>query len=104
MKPLTKEHIIKNSKPHGMSLNGIGVYKDARQYTETIGEYTLSIVGGCSGLYGDFRNTFEVALIDESTGKFVTGKYSPSTKSDDVLGYATIDEINDLYFNIPRKG
>jgi hypothetical protein len=104
MKPLTKEYIIEKSKPHGMSLNGIGLYKDARQYTETIGEYTLSIVGGCSGLYGDFRNTFEVALIDESTGKFVTGKYSSSTKSDDVLGHATIDEINDLYFNIPRKG
>jgi hypothetical protein len=102
MKPLTKEYIIKNSKPHGMSLNGISDYKNARQYTETIGEYTLSIVGGCSRLYGDFRNTFEVALIDKSTGKFVTGKYSPSTKSDDVLRYATIDEINDLYFNIPR--
>ena len=104
MKPLTKEYIIKNSKPHGMSLNGISDYKNARQYTETIGEYTLSIVGGCGRLYGDFRNTFEVALIeiDKSSGKFVTSKYSPSTKSDNVLRYATIDDINDLYFNIPR--
>jgi hypothetical protein len=103
MKPLTKTYIIKNSRPHPISRNG-GVYENARQYVEQIGEYSLSIVGGCRGLYGDFRNTFEVALIDESTGKFVTGKYSSSTKSDDVLGHATIDEINDLYFNIPRKG
>lgn len=102
MKPLTKEYIIKNSKPHGMDLNGIESYKNARQYTEKVGRYTLSIVGGCSKLYGDFKNTFEVALIDEDAGKFVTGKFCPGTKSDDVLEYANIDEINDLYFNIPR--
>jgi hypothetical protein len=102
MKPLTKEYIIEKSKPHRMDLNGITDYKNARQYTEKVGRYTLSIVGGCSKLYGDFKNTFEVALIDESDSKFVTGKFSSSTKSDDVLGYATIDEINDLYFNIPR--
>jgi hypothetical protein len=53
-------------------------------------------------LYGNFKNTFEVALIDDNTGEFVTGKFSSSTKSDDVLGHANIDEINDLYFNIPR--
>ena len=102
MKPLTKEYIIHNTKPHGMDLNGIESYKNARQYTEKVGRYTLSIVGGCSKLYGDFKNTFEVALIDEDAGKFVTGKFCPGTKSDDVLGYANIDEINDLYFNIPR--
>jgi len=102
MKPLTKEHIINNSKPDGLGLAGIPNYKNARQYTEKIGNYTLSIIGGCGGLYGDFKNTFEVALIDDNNGEFVTGKYSPSTKSDNVLGYATIDEINDLYFNIPR--
>jgi hypothetical protein len=102
MKPLTKEHIIQNSKPHGMASSGLPNYRNARQYTEKVGNYTLSIVGGCDGLYGNFKNTFEVALIDDNNGEFVTGKYSSSTKSDDVLGYATIDEINDLYFNIPR--
>jgi hypothetical protein len=103
MKPLTKEHIIQNSKPHPISLGGIPSYRNARQYTEEIGDYTLSIVGGVEGLYGKFKNTFEVALIDNSNGEFVTGKYSNSTKSDDVMGYANIDEINDLYLNIPRK-
>jgi hypothetical protein len=102
MKTLTKEHIINNSKPHGLALSGLPNYSNARQYTEKIGNYTLSIVGGCSGLYGNFKNTFEVALIDDNTGEFVTGKFSSSAKSDDVLGHANIDEINDLYFNIPR--
>jgi len=102
MKPLTKEHIIQNSKPHGMASSGLQNYRNARQYTEKVGNYTLSIVGGCDGLYGNFKNTFEVALIDDNNGEFVTSKYSSGTKSDDVLGHATIDEINDLYFNIPR--
>lgn len=100
MKPLTIEHIIKNSKPHPTSLMG-GEYKSARQYVEQVGDYTLSIVGGGQGLYGNFKNSFEVALIDNVNGDFVTGKYS--SKGDDVLGWAGIDDINEIYFNIPRK-
>lgn len=100
MKPLTKEYIIQNSKPHAMALSGIGDYKNARQFVEKIGDYTLSIVGGCHSLYGNFENSFEVALIDNTSGDFVTGKYS--SKGDDVLGYANIDDINEIYFNIPR--
>jgi hypothetical protein len=76
MKPLTKEHIIKNSKPHGMSLNGIAGYKNARQYTETIGEYTLSIVGGCSGLYGDF-----IIVTEEQLGSIIN-RLKPINESD----------------------
>lgn len=102
MRPLTKEYIIHNSKPHSLALGGVDEYKSARQFIDNIGNYTLSIVGGAKGLYGDFKNTFEVALIDNEIGNFVTGKYSNNIKSDDVMGYATIDEINELYFNIPR--
>jgi hypothetical protein len=98
MKPLTIEHIIKNSKPHHTSSWRGG---NSRQFTESIGDYLLSIVGGGVGLYGDFEENFEVALIDNTTGNFVTGKYS--SRGDDVLGYATIEEINEVYFNIPRK-
>jgi hypothetical protein len=102
MKPLTKEYIIKNSKPHSLALSGDRRYKNARQFSENIGNYTLSIVGGANGLYGDFENTFEVALIDNDNNKFVTGMYVSDSKFDDIMGYATIDEINELYFNIPR--
>ena len=98
MRPLTAKHIIKNSEPHPTASMRGG---DARTYREEIGDYILSIVGGGQGLYGNFKNTFEVALIDSTTGDFVTGAYSK--RGDDVLGWATIDEINELYYNIPRK-
>lgn len=98
MKPLTIEYIRKNSKPHPLSfIKG----EDARMYREFIGDYVLSIVGGGTGLYGDFINDFEVALIDQDSGDFVTSAYS--SRGDDVMGYSTIDEINELYYNIPRK-
>ena len=98
MRPLTAEHIIKKSKPHPTAIVREG---DARIYREEIGDYILSIVGGGQGLYGDFKNTFEVALIDSTTGDFVTGAYSK--RGDDVLGWASIDEVNELYYNVPRK-
>ena len=98
MRPLTAEHIIKNSEPHPTASMRGG---DARTYREEIGDYILSIVGGGQGLYGDFINSFEVALIDSTTGDFVTGAYT--RRGDDVLGWASIDEINELYYNIPRK-
>ncbi|MEI6371570.1 MAG: hypothetical protein WCO49_17965 [Nostocales cyanobacterium ELA608] len=98
MRPLTAEHIRKNSEPHPTASMRGG---DARVYREEIGDYILSIVGGGQGLYGDFINSFEVALIDSTTGDFVTGVYS--NRGDDVLPYASIDEINSLYYNIPRK-
>jgi len=98
MRPLTVEHIIKKSRPHPTAEMRAG---DARMYREEIGDYILSIVGGGQGLYGDFKNTFEVALIDSTTGDFVTGAYT--RRGDDVLGWASIDEINELYYNIPRK-
>jgi len=98
MKPLTIENIRKKSKPHPTASMRGG---DAKMYREYVGDYILSIVGGGQGLYGDFVNTFEVALIDTITGDFVTSKYS--SRGDDVLGWASIDEINEIYYNIPRK-
>jgi hypothetical protein len=97
MKPLTIEHIVKNSEPHPTAIMRAG---DSRVYREEIGDYILSIVGGGTGLYGDFIDTFEVALIDSITGNFITGLYSQ--RGDEVLGWASIDEINELYYNIPR--
>ncbi len=95
MRLLTTEILKNEAKVHPL---GSGY-----QYTEKIGDYTLSIVGGTSGLYGNFKTDFEVALIDNTDGRFVTGMYSKRGESDGVLAYASIDEINDLYLNIPRK-
>jgi hypothetical protein len=95
MRLLTKEILKNEAKPHQL---GSGY-----QFTEKIGDYTLSIVGGVLGLYGDFETDFEVALIDDTTDDFVTGFFCKRGESTGVLAYATIDEINDLYLNIPRK-
>lgn len=93
MKPLTAEFIKRKSRAHP--------YRNGRMFTMEIGNYILSIVGGAMGLYGDFENDFEVALIDKDTNKFVTSFFAK--RGDDVLPYATINEINDLYYNIPRS-
>lgn len=93
MKPLTVDFIKQNSRIHPI---GRG-----KMFTMEIGDFILSIVGGRQGLYGDFDETFEVALMIKNTNNFVTSYYA--RRGDDVLPYATIEEINDLYFNIPRK-
>jgi hypothetical protein len=95
MRLLTHEILIAEAKIHSSYFGGF-------QFTEKIGDYTLSIVGGNSGLYGDFINDYEVALIDNTDGRFVTGLYGPRGESDGVMAYANIEEINELYFNIPR--
>lgn len=94
MRLLTKEILKNEAKPHTL---GSGYH-----FTEKIGDYTLSIVGGVPGLYGDFVTDFEVALIEDTTGRFVTGLYARRGESAGVMAYATIDEINELYLNIPR--
>lgn len=93
MKPLTIDFIKRKSRLHPVGREG-------RMYTMEIGNYLLSIVGGGIGLYGDFETSFEVAVIDKDSNKFVTSFFA--RRGDDVLPFATIDEINDLYFNIPR--
>lgn len=95
MRLLTKEILQEEAIIHPLG-NGY-------QYTEEIGDYTLSIVGGNRGLYGDFKTNYEVALIDNSDGRFVTGMYTKRGESYGVMAYASIDEINELYLNIPRK-
>ncbi len=61
----------------------------------------ISIVGGRPGLYGDFENDFEIAIIDSETREFITKKYFPEL-NDDVMGYMTCEEtekiVNDLLF------
>lgn len=94
MRLLTKDILKNEAKPHPL---GSGYH-----FTERIGDYTFSIVGGVHGFYGDFSTDFEVALIDNTDGRFVTGLYGRRGESDGVMGYATIDEINELYLNIPR--
>ena len=52
----------------------------------------FSIVGGCSGLYGNFIDTFELAIFNQETGEFITKFFCPDA-SDDVVGYMPKEKL-----------
>jgi hypothetical protein len=55
--------------------------------------FKISIVGG-DNLYGDFENTFEIAIIDQF-GNFVTKQYVDGL-NDDVIGYYSVKKTEEL--------
>jgi hypothetical protein len=52
--------------------------------------YKISVVGGGRGLYGDGETTFEVAMFDRMGEMITLGE------NDQVIGWQTIDEINEI--------
>lgn len=52
--------------------------------------YKISVVGGHIGLYGDGETTFEVAMFDR------VGEMIMLSEHDQVLGWQTIEEINEI--------
>jgi len=66
----TYQDILDKAKPHGISENGKHTLIETQ-------DHKVSIVGGRMGLYGDFVNTFEVAIIRNSDGEFVSGEFFP---------------------------
>lgn len=69
------------------------------QSTIQVGEYTVSVVGGRVGLYGDFINTFELAIFNKERD-FVT-KDLVSSADDDVIGWLDKEELMDIINQIP---
>jgi hypothetical protein len=55
------------------------------------GGYELSIVGGAMGLYGDGKDTFEVAIFADSTGDMIT-----LPNDDTVQGWVTMEQVVSL--------
>lgn len=92
---ITVENIIEWSKPHPLEGG-----KMTRVYND---EIEFSIVGGRSGLYGDFENDFEVAILDRKTGDFRTRFFKPEL-SDDVIGYMSKDDVVEFLNQILGKG
>ena len=92
---ITVENIIEWSKPHPLDGG-----KMTRIYND---EIEFSIVGGRSGLYGDFENDFEVAVIDRKNGEFVTRFFKPEL-SDDVIGYMKKEDLEEFVNQIFKKG
>ena len=81
----TIEDIIKNKKPHPFK---------GYKWTNNYGPWILSVVGGDGSLYGDFEETFEVAIIDGRTGNFVTRLFYGG--SEDVLAYLPRHEVTKI--------
>ncbi len=75
----------------------------ARQTYMTDGKIGLSIVGGAQGLYGDFKDDFEIAIMDSETGDFVTKYYLPEA-NDDVVGYLSSEALTSLANTLFPKG
>lgn len=88
---VTIEDIISISESHG-PLGGKRSILD-------LGEYKISIVGGRQGLYGDFIDTFEVAIIDNNTHEFITRNFV-SEANDDVLPYMSSEDVVNLINSI----
>jgi hypothetical protein len=84
---ITIDYIKKNALPHDISGG-----KRMILYNE---KYVLSIVGGTKGLYGDFENDFEVAIIDPLNKEFITKLFFPEN-GDDVVGYLSCEELEKI--------
>jgi len=62
----------------------------------------FSIVGGDIGLYGDFVDTFEVAIFDVQSRNFITRFFYPEA-TDDVIGWMRSEEVEKLVNSVVKK-
>ena len=92
---ITIEDIINNSMAHPMMEGG-------RQTIFETPLLKISIVGGRNGLYGDFKETFEVAILEKKTSKFMSNYFYPelSESSGDTMPWLnkeqTLKVVNEL--------
>ena len=91
---ITIEDIKKWSKEHP---NGGGRMTNIFNH-----KYDLSIVGGRDGLYGDFENTFEIAIFDTQDRRFITKLFFPENDHD-VVGYMKAETLEELVNSIFRN-
>ena len=98
---ITIEDIKNWSKPHPLA-NVISLKdrKGGRMSRFGNSKIKFSIVGGATGLYGDFEDTFEVAIVDED-GNFRTKYFVGGT--DDVIGWMNSDDVEKLVNSILKK-
>ena len=73
-----------NFKEHPVGLGGVIAQ------TKLDNGYTISVVGGRKGLYGDGIETFEVAIFDRMNEMIML------SENDQVLGWQTKQEIDEL--------
>ena len=85
---ITIQNIKDWSKPHSIGLG-------ARRTRIANNAIEFSIVGGGTGLYGDFENTFELAIFDVESGDFMTRFFYPEV-GDDVIPYMSGEDLEKL--------
>ena len=90
---ITIQNIIDWSKQHP-------VREEGRITVISNDSLSFSIVGGCNGLYGDFVNTFELAIINLETGAFMTNFFCPD--DGEVVGYMSGKRLEELVNQIFR--
>lgn len=86
---LTIEDVKKWAKPHANRVDG------AKQIVLETKDILVSIVGGAQGLYGDFEEDFEVAIIEKKNNDFMTKFFFPDA-NDDVLPYQTAEDVESI--------
>jgi hypothetical protein len=90
MRDYTIEDIMKSKIDHPL-----GGYQSIIK----VGRYEVSVVGGRERAYGDFVNTFELAIFDKDNN-FVTKKLVASAEHD-VVGWLDKEELMDIINQIP---
>lgn len=67
-------------------------------------KYEVSIVGGGKKgrLYGDFKNSFEVAVFSTKSREFVTRFFFPDNP-DDVVGHLSSDNLEEFLNSVFRE-
>jgi hypothetical protein len=96
---ITIEDIKKWSKQHPVSRHLGGEGRMSRFGNK---EIEFSIVGGGTGLYGDFENTFGVAIFDKESNNFVTRFFYPEA-TDDVIPYMDADKVEELVNSVIKR-
>ena len=82
--------------------NRFGGHNESKHCRFGNGKVEFSIVGGGSGLYGDFVNTFEVAIFDIDTKEFVTRFFYPDI-DDDVIGWMPTEDMLNLINSVVKR-
>ena len=96
---ITIDDIKKWAKPHPTTkFTG----KGGKQTRFGNHKVEFSIVGGDTGLYGDFVDTFEVAIFDVQTRDFITRFFYPNA-SDDVIGWMKSEEVEKLVNSVIKR-
>jgi hypothetical protein len=91
----TIEDIKRDSFPHPL-------VDEARQTIYETPLLKISIVGGGRGLYGDFNETFEVAIIEKNKFNLISGYFYPefSDSQGETMPYLSIEQtlkvVNEL--------